>query len=105
MSKVLHDNYITVATDVFLGVPVSFQEHKISYVGVKVPQFSFLKLKGADPVLRVEMRSTGEVASFDIHFRKHIFVPYFYGHKVSGEEISICKHRRIRCQNSKFKAV
>ena len=64
VSKVLHDNYITVATDVFLGVPVSFQEHKISYVGVKVPQFSFLKLKGADPVLRVEMRSTGEVASF-----------------------------------------
>ncbi|MBI5614496.1 carbamoyl-phosphate synthase (glutamine-hydrolyzing) large subunit [Candidatus Gottesmanbacteria bacterium] len=64
VSKVLHDNYITAATDIFLGMPVSFHEHKISHVGIKIPQFSFLKLKGADPVLRVEMRSTGEAASF-----------------------------------------
>jgi carbamoylphosphate synthase large subunit len=34
---------------------------EIDYVGVKVPQFSFTRLKGADPVLGVEMASTGEV--------------------------------------------
>ncbi|MDP2632705.1 MAG: carbamoyl-phosphate synthase large subunit [Candidatus Curtissbacteria bacterium] len=36
----------------------------ISYVGVKAPQFSFSRVKGADPILRVEMSSTGEVACF-----------------------------------------
>jgi carbamoyl-phosphate synthase/aspartate carbamoyltransferase len=40
-----------------LGLPVD-------YVGVKVPQFSFSRLSGADPVLGVEMASTGEVACF-----------------------------------------
>ena len=38
---------------------------KIRHVGVKAPVFSFLRLKGADPVLGVEMTSTGEVACFD----------------------------------------
>jgi len=36
----------------------------VNYVGVKAPQFSFARIKGADPVLRVEMASTGEVATF-----------------------------------------
>lgn len=41
----------------------------LSYVAVKAPQFSFSRIKGADPILRVEMASTGEVACFgdDIH--------------------------------------
>jgi hypothetical protein len=64
ISKVLHDNFITASTDVLLGLHVPRKEKIISYVGVKVPQFSFLKLRGADPVLRVEMRSTGEAAAF-----------------------------------------
>ena len=35
----------------------------LDYVAVKAPQFSFTRLKGADPILRVEMASTGEVAT------------------------------------------
>ncbi len=45
-----------------LGVPYKTPEiPELDYVGVKVPQFSFIRLKGADPVLGVEMASTGEV--------------------------------------------
>merc|ERR1719376_1827960 len=53
-----------------IGVPcptVSFNLVDIDYVGVKCPMFSFTRLKGADPRLGVEMRSTGEVASFGIN--------------------------------------
>ncbi|KAJ5982923.1 Protein pyrABCN, partial [Penicillium waksmanii] len=46
-----------------MGVPPPVSVPK-DYVGVKVPQFSFSRLSGADPVLGVEMASTGEVASF-----------------------------------------
>ena len=38
------------------------------HVGVKVPQFSFMRLSGADPVLGVEMLSTGEVACLGENF-------------------------------------
>lgn len=65
VSKAMHVNFIRLATRVALGlknppVPVSPLKH----VTVKAPQFSFRKLRGADPVLRVEMSSTGEVAAF-----------------------------------------
>lgn len=61
-----------LATKVFLGQkvdPVPIDLDNIPYVGVKVPQFSFPRLLGADPVLGVEMASTGEVACFgsDMH--------------------------------------
>src|SRR5262249_2098044 len=48
-------------------VPASFLD--LDYVGVKAPQFSFSRIKGADPALRVEMASTGEVACLgrDLH--------------------------------------
>ena len=41
-----------------------YQTVDLDYVAVKAPQFSFARLKGADPVVRVEMASTGEVATF-----------------------------------------
>jgi len=44
--------------------PIEIDLSKIPRVGVKVPQFSFTRLQGADPVLGVEMASTGEVACF-----------------------------------------
>ncbi|KAF7617917.1 aspartate carbamoyltransferase [Aspergillus flavus] len=67
VSKVMGVDLIEMATKAMLGVP--FQEYPPvsvpkDYVGVKVPQFSFSRLSGADPVLGVEMASTGEVASF-----------------------------------------
>ncbi|KAJ5479997.1 hypothetical protein N7530_005506 [Penicillium desertorum] len=63
VSKVMGVDLIEMATKAMIGAP--FQEYPpCDYVGVKVPQFSFSRLSGADPVLGVEMASTGEVASF-----------------------------------------
>ena len=65
VSKAIGVNMITLATEVALGRPVRAIRHTpMDVVAVKVPQFSFKRLRGADPVLRVEMSSTGEVAAF-----------------------------------------
>ncbi|MFA9290573.1 MAG: ATP-grasp domain-containing protein, partial [Solirubrobacteraceae bacterium] len=64
VSKVMKNNLIDKATKVLLGIPVEKQEAKfwnLNHVGVKASQFSFHRLKGADPVLGVDMASTGEV--------------------------------------------
>lgn len=64
VSKVLKLNLIDLATKVMLGVPVE-KPHKnlfdLDYVGIKASQFSFNRLQKADPVLGVDMSSTGEV--------------------------------------------
>ena len=64
VSKVLKINLIDLATRVMLGLPVE-KPHKslfdLDYVGVKASQFSFNRLQKADPVLGVDMASTGEV--------------------------------------------
>ncbi|MBL7055023.1 carbamoyl-phosphate synthase (glutamine-hydrolyzing) large subunit [Candidatus Woesearchaeota archaeon] len=64
VSKVTKNNFIDLATKAIMGKDVSGKYNTIDldYVGVKAPQFSFSRLKGADPVLSVEMASTGEVA-------------------------------------------
>jgi carbamoyl-phosphate synthase/aspartate carbamoyltransferase len=67
VSKVMGVDLIEMATKAMAGLPlVEYPSVKIpaDYVGVKVPQFSFSRLSGADPVLGVEMASTGEVACF-----------------------------------------
>jgi carbamoyl-phosphate synthase large subunit len=64
VSKVLKLNLIDLATKVMLGLPVE-RPHKnlfdLDYVGIKASQFSFNRLQKADPVLGVDMASTGEV--------------------------------------------
>lgn len=64
VSKVLKINLIELATKVMLGLPVE-KPHKnlfdLDYVGIKASQFSFNRLQKADPVLGVDMASTGEV--------------------------------------------
>ena len=64
VSKVLKINFIDIATRVMLGLDVE-KPHKnafdLDYVGIKASQFSFSRLQGADPVLGVDMASTGEV--------------------------------------------
>ena len=64
VSKVLKINFIDIATKVMMGIPVE-KPHKnafdLDYVGIKASQFSFSRLQGADPVLGVDMSSTGEV--------------------------------------------
>ncbi|MDD5147550.1 MAG: carbamoyl-phosphate synthase (glutamine-hydrolyzing) large subunit [Candidatus Daviesbacteria bacterium] len=66
VSKVTGFNFVEMATKVMLGEVLSgdFNTIDLDYVGVKAPQFSFSRIKGADPRLRVEMSSTGEVACF-----------------------------------------
>ncbi|KDR72948.1 hypothetical protein GALMADRAFT_252306 [Galerina marginata CBS 339.88] len=67
VSKVTGIDAIEMATKVMLDIPVEPYPDlglPADYVGVKVPQFSFSRLSGADPVLGVEMASTGEVACF-----------------------------------------
>ncbi len=66
-SKTLGINMIDMAARIWCGEdvkPVEVDLSKIKHVGVKVPQFSFTRLRGADPLLGVEMASTGEVACF-----------------------------------------
>ena len=64
VSKVLKLNFIDIATKVMLGIPVekpAKSAFDLDYVGIKASQFSFSRLQGADPVLGVDMSSTGEV--------------------------------------------
>ncbi len=65
VSKVMNINMIEAATNIMLGHKVKpFEPKQLKFQAVKAPQFSFHKLRGADPILRVEMSSTGEVAAF-----------------------------------------
>lgn len=82
-SKVTGYNFIEIATEAMLATTTgkmtkhgkklledkSYRTLDLDHVGVKAPQFSFPRLKGADPVLGVEMASTGEVGCFgsDLH--------------------------------------
>lgn len=64
VSKVLKINFIELATKVMLGLPVEKPRKnlfELDYVGIKASQFSFNRLQKADPVLGVDMASTGEV--------------------------------------------
>ena len=64
VSKVLKINLIELATQVMLGIPVEKPDKNLfdlEYVGIKASQFSFNRLQKADPVLGVDMASTGEV--------------------------------------------
>ena len=64
VSKVLKINLIELATRVMLGLPVEKPNKSLfdlDYVGIKASQFSFNRLQKADPVLGVDMSSTGEV--------------------------------------------
>ncbi|MCL4366160.1 carbamoyl-phosphate synthase (glutamine-hydrolyzing) large subunit, partial [Patescibacteria group bacterium] len=71
VSKVTGFNFVQLATKVMLGKEITghFKTIDLDFVGVKASQFSFNRIKGADPKLRVEMSSTGEVACFgdDLH--------------------------------------
>ncbi|KAI9662452.1 MAG: carbamoyl-phosphate synthase (glutamine-hydrolyzing) cpa2 [Bathelium mastoideum] len=68
VSKVLGTNFIDVATRALLGrevpPPQDLTQQPRDYLAVKVPQFSWTRLAGADPYLGVEMASTGEMACF-----------------------------------------
>jgi carbamoyl-phosphate synthase large subunit len=64
VSKVTGHNFIQIATEVMLNKHQAkhYETLELDYVGVKAAQFSYSRLKGANPVAQVEMASTGEVA-------------------------------------------
>jgi carbamoyl-phosphate synthase large subunit len=73
VSKVMRVNFIELAAAVMMGRPVPVHNlslMEVDYVGVKAPQFSFMRLEGADPVLGVEMASTGEVGCLGDDFEE-----------------------------------
>ncbi|MDP3148045.1 MAG: carbamoyl-phosphate synthase (glutamine-hydrolyzing) large subunit [Ignavibacteria bacterium] len=73
VSKVLKINFIDIATKLIMGqkLPkIDKSSFDLDYVGVKASQFSFTRLKGSDPVVGVEMSSTGEVACLGDDFNE-----------------------------------
>jgi len=73
VSKVFKINFIDLATRIIMGKHVPKIERSsfdLDYIGIKAPQFSFTRLKGSDPILGVEMVSTGEVACIGDDFNE-----------------------------------
>jgi len=73
VSKVFKINFVDAATKTIMGknIPkIDRSSFDLDYVGVKAPQFSFTRLKGSDPILGVEMVSTGEVACIGDDFNE-----------------------------------
>ena len=72
VSKFVKTNLISLASSAVLGKKIpqipDDQWRKVNQYGIKVPQFSFMQLEGADMILGVEMQSTGEAACFGISF-------------------------------------
>lgn len=71
VSKILKINFIDLATKVMLNIPVEKPNKNafdLDYVGIKASQFSFSRLQKADPVLGVDMASTGEVGCIGSNF-------------------------------------
>ncbi len=73
VSKVYKKNFIRLATQAILGEELDVTQRsfmELSYVGVKASHFSFTRLLGADPILGVEMASTGEVGCLGDDFHE-----------------------------------
>ena len=91
VSKVTKKNFVELATKVMMHVPVegySKSPFELNYVGVKAPQFSFNRLTGADPVLGVEMASTGEVGCLGEDFEEALLkAMYSVGYKDSIKSV------------------
>jgi carbamoyl-phosphate synthase large subunit len=91
VSKVLKTNLIELATKVMLGIPADKPNKavfELDYVGVKAPQFSFSRLAKADPVLGVDMASTGEVGCIGEGFYEAILKSMFsVGYRIPRKSI------------------
>ncbi|ADI37718.1 carbamoyl-phosphate synthase (glutamine-hydrolyzing) large subunit [Waddlia chondrophila] len=78
VSKVTNHHFIEIATQAILGkhTPKHYETLELEYVGVKTPQFSYNRLKGANPVAHVEMASTGEVACLAEDLQKAFYLSW-----------------------------
>ena len=92
VSKVSGHNFIHIATDVILGIQnnTTYQTLELDHVAVKSPQFSYNRLKGADPIAGVEMASTGEVACFGATLEEAFYTSWLATEqRVRGKNIFI----------------
>lgn len=93
VSKVLKHNFIDTATRIMLGAPYSKPDSSVfdlDYIGVKASQFSFSRLQNADPVLGVDMSSTGEVGCIGEDFSDAILKSMLsVGYKIPEKGILI----------------
>ncbi len=93
VSKVLKHNLIDTATRIMLGAPFSKPDSSVfdlEYIGVKASQFSFSRLQNTDPVLGVDMSSTGEVGCIGEDFSDAILKSMLsVGYKVPQKGILI----------------
>ena len=91
VSKVLKINLIELATRIMLGLPVEKPNKSLfdlDYVGIKASQFSFNRLQKADPVLGVDMASTGEVGCLGEDSRSALLTSMLsVGHRVPKKNI------------------
>ena len=91
VSKVLKINLIELATRIMLGLPVEKPNKSLfdlDYVGIKASQFSFNRLQKADPVLGVDMASTGEVGCLGEDSRSALLTSMLsVGHRVPAKNI------------------
>lgn len=91
VSKVLKINLIELATKVMLGIPVEKPDKDLfdlDYVGIKASQFSFNRLQKADPVLGVDMASTGEVGCLGDDTNTALLKSMLsVGHRIPGKNI------------------
>ena len=97
VSKVYNENFIQNATNAIMNK--KHKEYnpniKVNHVGVKCPQFSYHRLLGSDPILDVEMSSTGEVACFGENFAE----AYLKSLKSSNVEIPLPHNNSNICDS------
>lgn len=101
VSKVIHHNLIDTAVKAFLDIPCSVECEtlELNHVGVKTPQFSFNRLKGANPVTHVEMASTGEVGCLGDTFQEAFFRSFLAtGQRIGGKRclLSIAEEKKAK---------
>ena len=93
VSKLLKINFIELATKVMMGIPYEKPEKSafdLDYVGIKASQFSFSRLQKADPVLGVDMASTGEVGCIGDDAHEAILTSMLsVGHRVPKKNVLI----------------
>ncbi|MEZ5315138.1 MAG: carbamoyl-phosphate synthase (glutamine-hydrolyzing) large subunit [Chlamydiales bacterium] len=101
VSKVTGYNFIQIATEAILDVylPRSYNTLDLNYVGIKTPQFSYHRLKGANPVAHVEMASTGEVACLGDNLIEAFFRSWEATEQmVKGKDILVSVNREQRAK-------
>ncbi len=93
VSKILKRNFIDTATRIMLGEPVEKADSStfdIDYIGIKASQFSFARLHKADPVLGVDMSSTGEVGCLGVDFDEALLNAMIsVGHQIPQKAILV----------------